>query len=81
METFSSVSPPQIEILNLFFPNSTIIGLRGNFKEWNATNITEKYLFFNEISLEYKEIKLPIGFQGEGEKSNLTDRKIYNFNF
>ena len=43
------------------------------FKEQNAKNRTEKFAFFNEISLEYKAVKLPQVYM-EGGKSNLSDR-------
>ena len=34
--------------------------MEGNmFKEWNAKNRVEKSSFFNEISLDYKALKLP----------------------
>ena len=37
------------------------------FREWNAKNRIEKFSFFNETSLEYKETKLPKDYMERGK--------------
>ena len=49
----------EIKYLNLFFKKAQLFIRSGKFKECNAKNKIEKSPFFNEISLEYKETKLP----------------------
>ena len=72
-----------MKYLNLFFQKTknkkqiTQLQVRGDkFKEWNAENRIEKCSFFNEISLQYKETKLPQDYMERGKKSNLTDRDL-----
>ena len=75
METYSFEFPPQNEILKcIFFKKAELQIRRGKFKEWNEKHRTEKSSFYNEISLEYKETKLPQDYMERGKKSNLTDR-------
>ena len=52
----------------------------GKFKEWNAKSRIEKSSFFNEISLEYKETKLPQNYM-ERKKSQASLTETLNAKF
>ena len=51
------------ELKKIYFFKKAQLQVRfGKFKEWNAKNRIEKSSFFNKISLEYKETKLPYDY-------------------
>ena len=66
--------------LKLFFQKSAIVGRGAKFKEWNGKNRIENFSFFNEISLEYKETKLPQDYMEKGKSQiSLTDNLKMHF--